>query len=177
MLHLVSQVLSGAVAARVANIIIFPYRRDLSSLQDDLFTSAYNGFPPVVRDACRLMEEHIHKPLDVELLAEQLHTSLRQLDRLFLAAFECTTFDYYRMIRLSRARKLVKATRIDCTTISARCGFRSYSRFLERYREAYGVSPAEDRRAKNLTPTQPDQVSPLNDLHPYQNQLDPVRMV
>jgi hypothetical protein len=28
-----------------------------------------------------------------------------------------------------------------------------------------------------LAPTAPDQVSPLTDLHPYQNRLDPRRMV
>ncbi len=177
MLHLVAQTLGNAVAARVANIIIFPYRRELEAPQEDLFTSAYNDFPQVVREACRTMEEAIHKPLDIEAMASQLLTSRRHLDRLFLASFNCTVFEYYRMIRLSRARKLVKATKINFSTISARCGFRSYQRFLERYREAYGVSPGDDRRFQILQPTEPDKVSPLNDLHPYQNQLDPIRMV
>ncbi len=177
MLHLIAQTLDNAVAARVANIIIFPYRRELNAPQDDIFTSAYNNFPQVVRDACRMMEEAIHKPVDIEVMARQLATSRRHLDRLFQAAFDCTIFEYYRMIRLSRARKLVKATRIDFSTISGRCGFRSYSRFLERYREAYGVSPSEDRLFQRLRPTDPDKVSPLDDLHPYQNQLDPIRAV
>jgi transcriptional regulator GlxA family with amidase domain len=177
MLHLVSEHLGKAVAARVANIIIFPYRREIGAYQDDLFTSAYNGFPQPVREACRMMEEAIHRPLDIEAIADQLALSRRHLDRLFEIAFNCSTFDYYRMIRLSRARKLVKATRIELTTIAMRCGFRSYPRFLERYREAYGLSPSEDRASELLQPTQPDRVSPLTDLHPYQTQLDPKRMV
>lgn len=177
MLHLVSEHLGKAVAARVANIIIFPYRREIGAYQDDLFTSAYNGFPQPVREACRMMEEAIHRPLDIEAIAEHLGLSRRHLDRLFEIAFNCSTFDYYRMIRLARARKLVRATRIDLTAIAMRCGFRSYPRFLERYREAYGVSPSEDRASELLQPTQPDRVSPLTDLHPYQVQLDPKRMV
>lgn len=177
MLHLVSEQLGKAVAARVANIIIFPYRREIGAYQDDLFTSAYNGFPQPVREACRMMEEAIHRPLDIEAIAEQVALSRRHLDRLFEIAFNCSTFDYYRMIRLARARKLVRATRIELTTIAMRCGFRSYPRFLERYREAYSVSPSEDRASELLQPTQPDRVSPLTDLHPYQNQLDPKRMV
>lgn len=177
MLHLVAERLGKAVAARVANIIIFPYRRELGTYQDDLFTSAYNGLPHPVREACRLMEEAIHRPLDIETIATHLALSRRHLDRLFEAAFGCSTFDYYRMIRLARARKLVKATRIELTTIAARCGFRSYPRFLERYREAYGLCPSEDRASALLQPTQPDKVSPLNDLHPYQSQLDLRRMV
>lgn len=177
MLHLVSDRLGKAVAARVANIIIFPYRREIGAYQDDLFTSAYNDFPQPVREACRMMEEAIHRPLDIEAIAVQLGLSRRHLDRLFEAAFDCSTFDYYRKIRLARARKLVKATRIELTAIAMRCGFRSYPRFLERYREAYGVSPSEDRASELLQPTQPDRVSPLTDLHPYQVQLDPRRMV
>jgi AraC family carnitine catabolism transcriptional activator len=177
MLHLVSERLGKAVAGRVANIIIFPYRREIGAYQDDLFTSAYNGFPQPVREACRMMEEAIHRPLDIEAIAEQVALSRRHLDRLFEIAFNCSTFDYYRMIRLARARKLVKSTRIDLTTIAIRCGFRSYPRFLERYRQAYGISPSEDRVSELLQPTQPDRVSPLTDLHPYQNQLDLKRMV
>jgi len=177
MLHLIAQNLGNAVAARVANILIFPYRREPDAHQDDIFTSAYNSFPPLVRDSCRMMEENIHKPLDIEFIAANLKVSRRQLDRLFYLAFSCTTFDYYRMIRLSRARKLVKATKIDLSTISAKCGFNSYSHFLQRYREAYGSSPTEDRHMHAIEPTEPSKVSPLSDLHPYQNQLDPIRMV
>lgn len=177
MLHLVAQRLGAAVAARVANIIIYPYRRDLSAHQDDIFTSAYNGLPATVRDACRMMEEAIQEPLSIGDIARQLNISRRHLDRMFHQAFNCTTADYYRMIRLSRARKLIKATKIDLSTVSSRCGFHSYSHFLQRYREAYGVSPTEDRHSQAIAPTEPSRVSPLNDLHPYQNQLDPIRMI
>lgn len=177
MLHLVAERLGRAVAARVANIIIFPYRREIGAYQDDLFTSAYNGFSQPVREACRMMEEAIHKPLDVGDIAGHLGLSRRHLDRLFRIAFNCSTFEYYRMIRLARARKLVKATRIELTTIAARCGFQSYPRFLERYREAYGLPPSEDRVSALLRPSEPARVSPLDDLHPYQVQLDPKRMV
>ncbi|WP_137389458.1 GlxA family transcriptional regulator [Rhodoligotrophos defluvii] len=177
MLHLVTATLGNAVAARVANIIIHPYRRDLWAPLDDIFTSAYNGLPSTVREACRIMEDAIQEPLKVEDIAAQLGVSRRHLDRMFCHSLKCSTSDYYRMIRLSRARKLVKATKIDLSTISTRCGFYSYSHFLQRYREAYGVSPTEDRFSHTITPTEPSQVSPLNDLHPYQNQLDPIRMI
>jgi AraC family carnitine catabolism transcriptional activator len=177
MLHLIAEQLGRAVAARVANIIIFPYRREIGAFQDDLFTSAYNGFPQPVREACRMMEEAIRRPLEVEAIAHQLGLSRRHLDRLFQMAFNCSTFEYYRMIRLSRARKLVKATRMQLTTVASRCGFESYPRFLERYREAYGISPAEDRSSALLRPTEPSRVSPLDDLHPYQSLQDHKRMI
>jgi len=177
MLHIVGETLGQLVAARVANIIIHPYRRNSSSVQDDLFTSAYNGFQPQVRDACREMEAAIERPLGVEDLAQRVGVSRRHLDRLFLQAFDCTTAEYYRLIRLSRARKLVRATRLDFATISARCGFNSYSHFLQRYRETYGAPPSTDRTQEHLAPGDPSRISPSHDLHPFQSNLDPQRMI
>lgn len=177
MLHMVSTMLGAHVAARVANLIILPYRRDPGALQDNFFTSAYSGLPATVREACRAMEEAIERPVEIEEIAKRLNISRRHLDRMFYLAFECTAAVYYRMIRLSRARKLVKASRIDLMTVSAKCGFSSYSHFLQRYKEAYGVSPSEDRRSQLVGPNEPGRFSPLHDLHPFQNQLDPVRLV
>ncbi|MBP0616348.1 AraC family transcriptional regulator [Jiella sp. KSK16Y-1] len=64
--------------------------------------------------------------------------------------------------------------------VAERCGFSSYSHFRRLYKASFGASPSADRRMKNLAPAAPaapDEMSPLHDLHPYQNQLDPVRMV
>ncbi|AYD04526.1 AraC family transcriptional regulator (plasmid) [Neorhizobium sp. NCHU2750] len=177
MLHLIAKQLGALVAARVANIIIYPYRRDVSAPQDDLFTSAYNGLQPVVRDACREMEAAIEEPLSIGEIAAKAKVSRRHLDRLFAEAFDCTMADYYRKIRLSRARKLVKASNLDFATISSRCGFSSYSHFLQRYREVYGASPTEDRHHVLLDAGDPSRISPSRDLHPFQTQLDPKRMI
>jgi len=76
----------------------------------------------------------------------------------------------------ARARKLIKATRIDLATISTRCGFGSYSHFLRRYRETFGSTPSHDRITadiKGLNST----FSPLQDLHPNQQQMDPIRLI
>lgn len=177
MLHHIARMRGNLVAARVANIIIHPFRRDVATPQDDLFTSAYNGLPPAVRSACREMEAAIERPLPLAEIAARVNLSRRHLDRLFFESFDCTTADYYRKIRLSRARKLVKATTLDFSTICARCGFASYSHFLHRYREQYLVSPADDRNHVLLDPGDPSRISPTADLHPFQNQMDQKRMV
>ena len=81
------------------------------------------------------------------------------------------------IVRLSRARKLVKATDLDLGAISLRCGFGSYSHFVSRYREAFGTTPSVDRCSEDVVPGDPGRFSPSRDLHPYQNQLDRRRMI
>lgn len=88
-----------------------------------------------------------------------------------------TVADHYRLIRLARARKLIKATDMDLASIAQRCGFVSYSHFLRRYREAFALSPARDRAAVDTARSAPARMSPLADLHPFQAQLDPVRLI
>lgn len=177
MLHVVKERLGPVGASRVANLIIHPYRREAETFLDDVFTSAHSDLPLAVRQACRKMAEAVETDCSVETIAGELGLSRRHLDRQFRAAFAHTAAEHLRMMRLARARKLIKASRADLSSVAARCGFTSYSHFLRRYKAAFGVSPGEDRRSNHLAPAVPGLMSPLDDLHPYQNQLDPVRMV
>lgn len=177
MLHIIETELGRNVAARVAGLLIHSYRRDQDMALDNLFTSANNGLQPVLREACRRMEERIDHPSSVEQIARDAGVSRRHLDRLFLKAFGSTTSDYFRQIRLSRARKLVRATDLDLADISLRCGFGSYSHFVARYRATFGTSPSADRQSEDPSPGDPDRFSPSRDLHPFQSQMDRRRMI
>ena len=176
MLALIREQLGPDVEARVANMLIHPYRRESATFLDDMFTSSHSGLPLAVRNCCKIMEQHLDPPLLVEDIATKLRLSRRQLDRIFLQSMHCTAAEHYRLIRLARARKLIKATKIDLATISTRCGFGSYSHFLRRYRETFGSTPSHDRITadiKGLNST----FSPLQDLHPNQQQMDPIRLI
>jgi AraC family carnitine catabolism transcriptional activator len=176
MLALIREQLGPDVEARVANMLIHPYRRESATFLDDMFTSSHSGLPLAVRNCCKIMEQHLDPPLLVEDIATKLRLSRRQLDRVFLQSMHCTAAEHYRLIRLARARKLIKATKIDLATISTRCGFGSYSHFLRRYRETFGSTPSHDRITadiKGLNST----FSPLQDLHPNQQQMDPIRLI
>lgn len=177
MLHLIQERIDQATAARVANLLIYPYRRDASAYQDDATTSPHSGLPQPVRDAARLMGARLTPPRSIESIAADLTLSRRHLDRLFRGAFGCTAADYYRQLRLARARKLVKSAPLDLTAVAEACGFGSYSHFLRLYRDTYGMSPAEDRQTPILELPRLGRISPLSDLHPVQARLDPLRML
>ena len=177
MLRLVGTRLGRDVAGRVASMIAFPYLRDPSEPQYDLFTSVHNKLPQTIRDACRVMEETIQTPVGIADLAERLGVSRRHLDRLFRLSFSTTAANHYRMIRLARARKLLKSTTMDLGSISEACGFSTYSQFSQNYRKVFHVAPASDRRGFQSPARDPQTLSPLYDLHPFQSPLDPQRML
>lgn len=177
MMALIRRQLGWDVAARVANLLVMPYLRDADEPQGDLFTSVLNDLPQSVRNACRLMEEKIASPLAIPSVASKLNISRRQLDRLFRAAFDCTASDYYLMIRLGRARKLLKASGLGLESVAESCGFRSYAHFARCYRGAFGLSPSSDRGGSQQMHGALRHFSPLFDLHPYQNLLDPQRLL
>lgn len=177
MLRLVGTRLGRDVATRVASMIAFPYLRDPSEPQYDLFTSVHNKLPQTVRDACSIMEQTINAPVEIADLAARLCVSRRHLDRLFRLSFSATAANHYRMIRLARARKLLKSTTMDLGSISEACGFSSYSQFSQNYRKIFRIAPANDRRGLQPPLRDPGVLSPLYDLHPFQNPLDPQKML
>lgn len=168
MLHFIGQLLGRAVAGRVASMMIYSNWRDQGSDLEDIFTSQVNGIPETVRRACRLMEDRIREPDTVESIARQVKVSRRTLDRLFLRSFQCSAAAFFRQIRLARARKLVKSTDLDITSISYLCGFQSYSHFRRLYCDAYGMPPSQDRTSVESPRDDTHGISPLRDLHPFQ---------
>jgi len=178
MLHVIECDLGAVDATRVASFLSHAWRRRSDAVQDGLLTARSLGHQPVVRTACRLMEEGIgHRSGGIAAIAREVNVSRRHLDRMFISTFGCTISEYFRQIRLARARKLVKGTQLEFGEISGLCGFGSYSHFLTRYRDQFGLSPSQDRTTPNLVAHDPAKIRPSDDLHPFQFGLDLTRMV
>ena len=123
------------------------------------------------------MEETIGAPMRVAALAKRADISRRQLDRLFHDAFGCTASDFYMMLRLSRARKLVRSSPLELTAIAEACGFGSYAHFSRCYKQLFARSPSEERKAPVDHRVEALRLGPVLDLHPFQNQMDPQRLL
>lgn len=98
--------------------------------------------------ALEMMESHPGEPLKRSETARRIGLSTRQLDRLFTGKLGVSYADHYRSIRLERARDLLRQSAVPITEIALGCGFSSASHFSRAYREAFGVTPASERKAK-----------------------------
>jgi AraC family carnitine catabolism transcriptional activator len=177
MLHLIQQQLGRDLALRVASILCVSHFREPHELQNNAMTIPDNFVPQPARDACRIMEQNIAKPMSIREVAVQAGLSRRQLDRLFRRFFSSTASDIYMMIRLSRARKLLRSSGVELTAIAESCGFISYAHFARCYKRLFSHSPRAERRV----PLDPQSVSlhlhPVFDLHPDQNLFDPQKLL
>lgn len=92
-------------------------------------------------EAIRVMERHLEEPLSMTRIARQIGLSRRQIERLFAKNFDTTPINYYRLMRLEKARQLVEYTNLSITKIGIACGFVSNSHFTKCFRREFGVSP------------------------------------
>lgn len=104
--------------------------------------------PAPLRLALELMENNIEEPLTLADLADHAEVSQRQLDRLFHKHVKTSPARYYLELRITRARRLLLQTRAPITDIAIACGFTGAPHFSRCYRDFFGRSPSEARRAR-----------------------------
>lgn len=100
---------------------------------------------PALAEAVDLMFANIEEPLSGDDIAGHVNLSRRQLERLFRKYLDTVPSRYYLKIRLDRARELVRNSALSLTDIALSCGFSSGAHFSTTYRNAFGLTPSEDR--------------------------------
>ncbi|MFA3919704.1 GlxA family transcriptional regulator [Ruegeria hyattellae] len=98
-----------------------------------------------VREAIDLMEANLEAVVSIPEISRRLGISQRQLSRLFRQYVHKSPVEYYRKIRLDRARGLVTQTELKFSEIAAASGFNGQAHFSRAYKQRFGLSPREDR--------------------------------
>ncbi len=147
MLELIRRDLGGALAASVALQFHHPLQRGETGKKQTGDLSAIAAAHPKLKAAVSLMEFNLETPLKLQQLADSVHVSSRQLERLFRRYLGMPTIRYYRMLRLRRANVLLNQTRLSVLEVGIACGFRSMSQFSRDYRAQYGHPPVKERVA------------------------------
>ena len=164
-------------ARRVANLLQAPWLREAGEAQSGLMALSGSQVPGPVQDACALMEQKIAAPLPVAAIARRLRLSRRQLDRLFQRVFASTAADVYLLIRITRARKLIRSTGMELRDIAEACGFAAYANFSRAYKKIFGNTPRRERSGPAGATTTTLRLMPVFDLHPDQTQHDPEKLL
>ena len=102
-----------------------------------------------VLQAIEAMENHIADPLDLTQLATLSGVSARQLNRLFSEKLEQTTMQFYRDMRLEKARNLIANSPLKLTEIALATGFSNSAHFSSIHSKRYGVPPSTLRKPEH----------------------------
>ncbi|WP_322014803.1 response regulator [Paraburkholderia sp. J12] len=102
---------------------------------------------PLVQAAIDYLLSHLHDPPTLDDLAKLLGTNEKRLSRAFRKNIGKSPFEYLRERRLKLAARLLAETSLAINAISDETGFTSAANFATVFREHFGQTPSEYRRA------------------------------
>jgi len=85
--------------------------------------------------------------LDLHVLADEAGYSKRQLLRVFRAQTGRSPHQYVLDLRLEKARRLMLRRSFTLINIAIECGFSSHPHFAQCFRQRFGLTPSDFRRA------------------------------
>ncbi len=101
--------------------------------------------PPRLQKAIALMESNLEDPLSADMIADLVHVSRRQLERLFKRYLDTMPARHYLQLRLKNAQQLLQTTNHSVVQIGLMCGFSSGPHFSSAYKQYFEITPREER--------------------------------
>jgi transcriptional regulator GlxA family with amidase domain len=145
MLSIIARAYGKQLAYSISEMFILDRIRDQSDDQKVPLRHTLGVASPKLIEATTLMEANLEEPLSLVELSQFMGVSLRQMERLFKHNLNCSPSRYYLLLRLNRARRLLKQTSLSIIEISASCGFVSRPHFSRCYGTHMGITPSEER--------------------------------
>ena len=99
-----------------------------------------------IQSTLTLMHDLLGDDLPIHQMAERVHLSVSQLNRLFHQELGVGPAAYLRRLRLERARQLLRASTLSVKQISQKCGFQNPQAFARAFRREFDESPSRFRR-------------------------------
>jgi transcriptional regulator GlxA family with amidase domain len=146
-LAIVARELGQPVAAAIADAVLHPRIRASTENPRMAVPLRYGVTDTRIVQAIESMEDHIEQPLPLLELARTAKSSPRHLQRLFEDAMGKSPHQVYNEIRLRAGRHLLQQSTLSIAEIALRSGFADASHFTRRYREHFGETPAQTRKA------------------------------
>ena len=100
-----------------------------------------------IEQANGIIINNILYPISGESLAHELNISLRQLNRLFHAAYGCSVNRRIQELRISYAQDLLNTTALSLTDIAENMQYSSVYSFIRSFTQIVGVSPGKYRNS------------------------------
>jgi transcriptional regulator GlxA family with amidase domain len=116
---------------------------DREKLQLRVRTGIQNA---LVLDAVARMEGSIEQSESMAAIAAHLRVSIGKLERAFKTELGIGPSDYYRRIRMQRARDLLEHSTMSVREVGLVCGYASLPAFVRAFRRTYQETPRKVRK-------------------------------
>lgn len=103
---------------------------------------------PGVTTAVNLLRASFHEPLKVADIARAAGLSSRSLQTLFKEHVGCTVSEELSRLRMEHALRLLRETDLKLSSVATEAGLRNAKYLCEVFRESFGITPTEYRKAQ-----------------------------
>lgn len=132
-------------------IMTIHYLACLNELHSEIALHPHNSYPtydPRVKTILAYIHTHFNHQIKLETLAELVHLSNAETIRIFKRHVGRTPFKYILDYRLEHSINLLIGTRSTITETALECGFSSASYFIEKFKQAFHITPRKYREEK-----------------------------
>ncbi len=137
------------LAGQVADWFIHTRIREAGDPQKAGLAERHGIHDPTLLAVVGLMESHLGDPLSIGQLALLSGMSPRHLQRRFKAQLGVSLMQFYRALRLDKARDLLDQTALPVLDVAMATGFASGPHFARAFRGRFGAPP----RARRASPS------------------------
>jgi transcriptional regulator GlxA family with amidase domain len=152
--HIVELRVGRSYAQKALHIMQIDQMRPGSSAQSAPPTE-FVGNDGRISRALLIMEQNLSSPLSIAKLAEKVHLSTRQLERLFKDETGQSPQNTYLRLRLKHARWMMKGD-MTLASIAAETGFVDGSHLSKAFKAVFGTNPSQDRLMASRRPFGPE---------------------
>ena len=99
-----------------------------------------------VKKVVALIEENLQRKLLVNELSQSVNLSPSRLHHLFKTEIGMSLARYIKSVRLQQAKLLLETSFLNVKEITIRVGAKDESRFVQDFKKAFGLTPAQYRR-------------------------------
>jgi len=146
-LHLISEFAGPLVAREVAKFLVIYMRRTGADPQLSPWLTHRNHIHPRIHEVQDLIVRDPCADWTVAELAERIHTSPRNLTRLFKAHAGIPPLTYLRKVRTAGAKELMTNSSLSMERVAEMAGFTSTEQMRRAWRKFEQARPADRRRA------------------------------
>jgi len=141
----------GSFAQRVNDWFNHAYPDVERRVPDPALAMRYGVSDINVIKAVQAMESHTDDPLSLTQLANITGVGVRQINRLFREHLNCSTLEYYNVLRLNKAQMLLRQSLLSINEVGKACGFASSAHFSRQFKRQFADSPSGFRQNAWLT--------------------------
>lgn len=134
------QYLAGIVLHIIGMILSYSQNKDFEN----------NNMGQIVERAKIIMNENMHKGVNMELLASKLGISYSRFRKVFKDYTGYAPAQYFQELKLRKAKELLLETNRSLKEIAYELNFNSYEYFIYFFKKREGITPLEYRNSRKV---------------------------